>query len=122
MLGSFSSLPGESIVRFNGYFDEKRRLEILKEAFSSSCLPIEKRNTYLSDFEVVDTRLITSSLKHHPLIRDVHYFNTSSTMKLSAKQLNPTERRRPGYDILTVANKLRADRLWAKGYTGNICF
>jgi hypothetical protein len=104
----------ETIVRFNGYFTESKRLEILKQA---SLVPAEKRKTEFSDFEVVESNFVNIS---HPLIRDVHQCSNSSTLKLMAKQLGPPQRRRPGYDILNVPQKIHADKLWIRGFTGKI--
>lgn len=98
------------IVRFNGYFDELKRLEILKQA---SLVPVEKRGTEFSDFEVVQGNVVNF---RHPLIRDIHQCSNSSALKLAAKNL--VQRRRPGYDILNIPQKIYADRLWTHGFTG----
>ncbi|KAI6191983.1 Peptidase-S8 domain-containing protein [Aphelenchoides bicaudatus] len=104
----------EYIVRYNGYFDETKRQEILKEL---NLIPAEKRKTQLSDFDVIESNAFDFS--KHSLIRDIQLCNNSSTIKLSAKQFGPPQRRRPGLDILNVAKQIRADKLWARGFTGS---
>jgi subtilisin family serine protease len=107
-------VKSDKIIRYNGYFDEVKRREILENALLAPFLLnslVESRKTHFSDFDLVkDARLI---ILPHPLIRDIQLVN-NSRRHLNFRSIS---RRRSGLDI-NVAEKLQADKLWAHGYTG----
>ncbi|KAI6205083.1 hypothetical protein M3Y94_00752400 [Aphelenchoides besseyi] len=103
----------EYVVRFNGYFDESQRLDILR---SASIQPLEKRPSKFSDFEIVSVEDV-KKLSSHPLIRDV-LPNRSSIRFPLFKAATPSERRKIGFDIRRVPMEIQAQKLWEKGYTG----
>lgn len=104
----------DKIIRYNGYFDEDKRHEILNEAqlapFLFNFLP-ESRKTRFSDFDLVEDNQL---FLPHPLIRDIQHVDNFK------RHLNfgHLSRRHPELDISNVAKKLQADELWAHNYTG----
>ncbi|KAI6173224.1 hypothetical protein M3Y98_01059100 [Aphelenchoides besseyi] len=99
----------EYVVRFNGYFDESQRLDILRGALIR---PLEKRPSKFSDFEIVSVE-DAKKLNSHRLIRDVLPNRNSIRFPLF-KAATPSMRRKSGFDIRRVPMEIQAQKLWEK--------
>ncbi|KAI6229696.1 Peptidase-S8 domain-containing protein [Aphelenchoides fujianensis] len=106
------------LVRFNGFFDQSKRSEVLREAanFSRTIVPAERRPLHFSDFEVLKAE-DAALLFAHPLIRDVQPLRTAARRPLF-KAATPPSRRRFGLDIRRISTEIEAEKLWASGFTG----
>ncbi|GMT33116.1 hypothetical protein PFISCL1PPCAC_24413 [Pristionchus fissidentatus] len=106
----------EILVTYHGYFNDKARLEIIRESVNDS-FNLEKRPIPLSDFDVIEVSLcdygrISTTLHTSNAVKHVQ---SHRKMKFTTTKRRKT---RPTTESIKVTQLMKAQELWDMGLKG----